>query len=96
MRKIREQENQIQEPVSFLKLAQKVKPPLMERKNLARSSHSKVPNSVSMKLLIKPENDIIREASENEVDDIINFINNYFLPNEPINKSIQLSMDGYR
>ena len=68
----------------------------MERKNLARSSHSKVSNSVSMKLSIKPENDIIREAVENEVDDIINFINNYFLPNEPINKSIQLSMDGYR
>ena len=94
MRKIREQENQIQEPVSFLKLAQKVKPPLMERKNLVRSSQSKVPNSVSMKL--KTENDIIREAVENELDDIINFINNYFLPNEPINKSIQLSMDGYR
>ena len=49
-----------------------------------------------MKLSIKPENDIIREAVDNEVDDIINFINNYFLPNEPINKSIQLSMDGYR
>ena len=94
MRKIREQENKIQEPVSFLKLAPKVKPPLMERKNLVLSSHSKVPNSVSMNL--KTENDIIREASENEVDDIINFINNYFLPNEPINKSIQLSMDGYR
>ena len=73
-----------------------LRPTLLERNDLASSSHSKGPNSGSMKLFIEPENDIIREAVEDEVDDIINFINNYFLPNEPINKSIQLSMDGYR